>query len=137
MICFIFHLRFYFILYMYLTYLLSGKPTLSPSLQLLTISCLKEHKHFLRDELEPLDICDFLFEESALEIREHDMITENGRLKKQIKRLLKTVKRNENDCFHFFLYILQNKEYKYVLEVLERPASETIRAGMFYFLLIK
>lgn len=122
---------------MYLTYLLSGKPILSRSLQPLTKSCLKEHKNFLRDELEPLDICDFLFEERALEILDHDMITENGRRKKQIKRLLKTVKRNKNYCFHFFLYILQKEEYKYVLEELERPASETFRAGMFYLQLIK
>lgn len=122
---------------MYLTYLLSGKPNVSPSLQSLTISCLKKHKNFLRDELEPLDICDFLFEERALEILDHDKITEKRRRKKQIKRLLKTVKRDENYCFHFFLYILQKEEYKYVLEELERPASEAIRAGMLYLLLIK
>lgn len=135
MICVRFHLRFYFILYLYLTYLLSGKPNLSPSLQPLTISCLKEHKIFLRDELEPLEICDFLFEEKALEILDHDKITEKERRKKQAKRLLKTIKRNKNCCFHFFLYILQKKEYKDVLDKLERPASETIRAGMFYLLL--
>lgn len=136
MICIRFHLRFYYVLYLYLTYLLSGKPNLSPSLQPLTISCLKEHKQFLRDELEPLDICDFLFEEKALGILDHDKITESRRRKKQIKRLLETVERNENYCFHFFLYILQKEEYKYVLDELERPASETIRAGMFYLLLI-
>lgn len=135
MICVRFHLRFYFILYLYLTYLLSGKPNLSPSLQPLTISCLKEHKIFLRDELEPLEICDFLFEEKALEILDHDKITEKERRRKQAKRLLKTIKRNKNCCFHFFLYILQKKEYKDVLDKLERPASETIRAGMFYLLL--
>lgn len=110
---------------------------MSPSLQSRTISCLEEHKQFLRDELEPLDICDFLFEERALEILDHDKITESGWQKNQIKRLLETVERNENDCFHFFLYILQKKEYKSVLDELERPASETIRDGMFYLLLIK
>lgn len=109
---------------------------MSPSLQPLTIACLKEHKQFLRDQLEPLDICDFLFEEKALEVFNHDMITENGRRKKQIKRLLETVEGNEN-CFHFFLYILQKDEYMYVLEELKRPASEIIQAGMFYLLLIK
>lgn len=110
---------------------------MSPSLQPLTLSCLKEHEQFLREELEPLDICDFLFEERALEILDHDKITENGRREKQIKRLLETVERNENYCFHLFLYILQKEEYKYVLEELERPASETIGAGMFYILVIK
>lgn len=110
---------------------------MSPSLQSRTISCLEEHQQFLRDELEPLDICDFLFEERALEILDHDKITESGWRKKQIKRLLETVERNENDCFHFFLYILQKKEYMSVLDELERPASETIRDGMFYLLLIK
>lgn len=127
-----FHLRFYYILSYYPIYLLSGKPNLSPSLQRLTISCLKKHETFLRDELEPLELCDLLFEERALKILDHDKITENNQRQKQIKHLLETVKENKNDCFHFFLYILQKEEYMSALEKLKKPCSKHIRSGKFY-----
>lgn len=135
MICVRFHLRFYFILYLYLTYLLSGKPNLSPSLQPLTISCLKEHKIFLRDELEPLEICDFLFEEKALEILDHDKITEKERRKKQAKRLLKAIKRNKNCCFHFFLYILQKRNIRMYLISLRDQLRKLFELVCFIFYL--
>lgn len=86
----------------------------------------------MRDELEPLELCDLLFEERALKILDHDKITENNQRQKQIKHLLETVKENKNDCFHFFLYILQKEEYMSALEKLKKPCSKHIRSGKFY-----
>lgn len=110
---------------------LSGKPDLSPWLRGLGIRCLQEHSELLHNELDPLYICDQLFEERAITILAHDSITEAKRRQKQIGYLMGTVIENENDCFHFFLYILQREEYKYIRETLERPASEAENVGMF------
>lgn len=89
------------------------------------------------DELEPLYLCDLLFEERALELLVHDKITGKKQRQKQIKHLLETVKENKNDCFHFFLYILQKEEYMSVLEELKKPGSKHIRSGKFYLYLMK
>lgn len=111
---------------------LSGKPNLPTNLRSLEISCLQEHEEVLNDELDPFDHSDLLFEERAMEIIAHDKITESGLRSKQIKRLLKTIKENRNDCFHFFLHILQKEEYNYILEKLcDRPAPKVGTSGMF------
>lgn len=103
-----------------------GKPKLPTSLQRLDISCLQEHKKVLHDELDPFDHSDLLFEERAIEIIAHDQITESDLRNKQIEYLLKTIEENKNDCFHFFLYILQKEEYEYILQKLcERPAPKS------------
>lgn len=81
-------------------------------------------------ELEPLDLCDLLFEESAIEIPAHDKITETRTRVKQTKYLLETVQENKNDCFHFFLYILQREEFQFIRNVLEEDASGIRGAGM-------
>lgn len=117
----------------YLAYSLSGKPSLCSELRSLNISCLQEHEEVLLEELDPLHISDLLFEERAIEIVEHDTITEFEYRRLQITNLLKTVKENKNDCFHFFLYILQNEEYVCIREKLERPVPEASRAGMFNY----
>lgn len=113
-------------------FLSAGKPILSPRLRRLNITCLQKHKEMLLDELEPLDFCDLLFEERAIEIPVHDKITETSRRVKQTEYLLETVQENKNDCFHFFLYILQKEEYMSVLEKLKKPCSKHIRSGKFY-----
>lgn len=109
-----------------------GKPKLPTSLQRLDISCLQEHKKALHDELDPFDHSDLLFEERAIEIIAHDQITESDKHSEQTRYLLKTIKENKNDCFHFFLYILQKEEYEYILQKLcERPAPKIESSGMF------
>lgn len=97
----------------------------------LDIKCLQEHSELLHNELDPLYLCDLLFEERAITILAHDKITEVKQRQKQIRYLLGTVIENENDCFHFFLYILQREDYKYIRETLERHASEAGNVGMF------
>lgn len=110
-----------------------------PRLRCLSITCLQEHKEVLQDELEPLNFCDFLLEESAIEILVHDRITETNQRQKQIKYLLETIEENNHDCFHFFLYILQKEEYSYILEELESSVSEALAMGngMSNFTLVK
>lgn len=112
---------------------LSGKPDLIPSLNCLTIDCLQEHKEFFIDELDPLHFCDLLFEERALDILTHDIITETKMRQKQMKFLLETLREIKNDCFHFFLYILQRDEYDYIRTQLEKPAFEAIETSMYIF----
>lgn len=93
----------------------------------LTTSCLQEHEHTLYDELEPIAVCDLLFEEGAVNIPDHDIITETNQRQKQIKILLEKVKENKKDCFHLFLYILQ-EEYRNIRNMLETPPI--VREGM-------
>lgn len=113
-------------------YFFSGKPKLPTSLQRLKISCIQEHEEVLHDELDPFDHSDLLFEERAIEIIDHDKITESDLRSKQSEFLLKTIKENKTDCFHFFLYILQKQDYKYILQKLcERPAPKIESSGMF------
>lgn len=87
-------------------------------LKRLSTSCLQEQEEFLLDELEPIDICDFLLEERAIEIMTHDKITETGQRRQQVKDLLQTLQQNENDCFHYFLYIIEKNEFKAIFNVL-------------------
>lgn len=106
---------------------LVGKPVLIPSLTFLTTSCLQEHKSTLFDELEPIVVCDLLFEEGAMNILDHDIITETNQRQQQIKKLIEKVKENKKDCFHFFLYILQEK-YKSIPDMIKTPPI--VREGM-------
>ncbi|XP_052678854.1 uncharacterized protein LOC128159711 isoform X2 [Crassostrea angulata] len=106
-----------------------GKPDLSPKLKGLETTCLQKHRKVLHNELDPLYLCDLLFEERAITILEHDEITEVKLRQKQITYLLETVIKNKNDCFHFFLYILEREDYKCIREILERPASRATNVG--------
>lgn len=115
---------------------LSGKPDLKSKLRCLTTACLKKYEDFFYDELEPVDICDVLFEESAVDIPSHDKITESTLRRKQIEYLLKTVKENKHDCFHFFLYTIQ-EILPFVCQELEKRTPSIIEVGMFVFILIK
>lgn len=112
-------------------YLLLGRPNLNQRHRSLKTSCLQEHEEFLNEELEPLDICDLLFEERAMEISAHDKITETSKRQKQMKYLLETVNENENDCFYLFLYILQKEGYESILEELKKSTPGAVGAGMF------
>lgn len=105
--------------------LISGKPVLIPSLTFLTTYCLQEHEDLLYKELEPIAVCDYLFEEEALNILDHDIITETKQRQKQIKRLIEKLTENKNDCFHFFLYILQKEEFEAIRKTIENPHLET------------
>ena len=102
------------------------------SLRTVNISCLQEHEEVLQDELEPVYICDLLFEERAVDIPDHDRVTEARHRQKQIKHLLDTVKENKNDCFHFFLYILQKEESESILQELKRSPSGAVGTGVSY-----
>lgn len=57
---------------------------MSPRLRGLRITCLQEHSELLHNELEPLYLCDLLFEERAITILAHDKITEVKQRQKQI-----------------------------------------------------
>lgn len=99
----------------------------------LNISCLQEYEGILLKELDPLEISDLLFEEEAIDIVDHDQITETAIRLKQTKCLIDTVKENRKDCFHFFLFTLQkNDKYNHVCGELEKPTSAAISDGMFY-----
>ncbi|XP_078324280.1 uncharacterized protein LOC111123198 isoform X2 [Crassostrea virginica] len=103
-----------------------GRPVLDTSLRTVNISCLQEHEEVLQDELEPVYICDLLFEERAVDIPDHDRVTEARHRQKQIKHLLDTVKENKNDCFHFFLYILQKEESESILQEFKTSPSGAV-----------
>nr|XP_034318199.1 sacsin-like isoform X8 [Crassostrea gigas] len=105
-----------------------GRPDLNQRHRSLKTQCLQEHEEFLNEELEPLDVCDLLFEERAIEISAHDKITETSRRQKQMKYLLETVKENKNDCFLFFLYILQKEGHESILEELKKSAPRAVGA---------
>lgn len=110
--------------------LILGKPALIPSLSCLTIFCLRNHKDLLEDELEPIQISDLLFEERAIDILAHDRITETVSRRKQIKNLLETVEGSRRDCFHFFLFILQNK-FQNICSELKHPTLAAVRDNTF------
>lgn len=110
--------------------LILGRPVLIPSLSRLSTSCLREFGDLLEDELEPIKILDLLFEERAVDILAHDRITGIVSRRKQIEMLLETVKGNTEDCFHFFLYILQNEFQKLCIE-LTYPTIAAVRTSMF------
>lgn len=102
-------------------------------LEKLDTSCLDERTQFLQEELEPLYICDILLEESAISILDHDKATEASRRKKQISYLLDIVKKNQNNCFMFFLYILQSQgRHNIIKELLKTSSKETIATGMHF-----
>ncbi|XP_062571659.1 uncharacterized protein LOC134233692 [Saccostrea cucullata] len=105
-----------------------GVPELDPTLRSLKITCLEDPNDFLLDELEPLELCDLLFEESAIDIYNHDRITETSKHSKQSQHLLETVKKNENNCFHYFLHILKSNEYCAVLTELQKSESGAVGA---------
>lgn len=104
---------------------------MSPRLRCLKISCLKQHKEVLLEELEPLGLCDILLEQGAIEILHHDKIMEIDQREKQIEYLLDTIIENKNDCFQAFLYTLQKENYEVICKELERPESKVVAAGMF------
>lgn len=100
-----------------------GRPVLESNLRCLTTACLLNHEDFLFEELEPIFLCDFLFEEGAIGILSHDIITETSQRRKQVKFLIKTIMENKHDCFHFFLYILKREDYGYVCQTLADYSS--------------
>lgn len=105
---------------------------MSPYLERLSTSCLQGQKQFLLDELEPIDICDFLFEEKAIDIMTHDNITETEKRRQQVEDLLQTLQENENDCFHYFLYIIEKNKFNDMHNVLESTLHpEDIRDGIY------
>lgn len=83
------------------------------------------------EELEPINICDLLFEERAMQFLVHEKITGKKQRQKQTKHLLRTIEKNENDCFHLFLYILCKNKNKFILEPLEMSSKRVVSAGMF------
>lgn len=108
----------------------SGLPGLSPHLKRLSTSCLQEQKKYLLNELEPIDICDFLFEEKAIEIMTHDSITEREKRRQQVEDLLQTLQENRNSCFHYFLYIIEKNEFLGIRKALGSPDLDAARDGI-------
>nr|XP_022302858.1 uncharacterized protein LOC111110586 isoform X2 [Crassostrea virginica] len=104
-----------------------GIPRLDIELQSLNVSCLQEHEQLLKNELDPLYLCDLLFEERAIELFEHDKVTEERRCNKQIPLLLEIVTENRNKCFHFFLHILLNRDYDHIIKKIVGPVEETFQ----------
>ena len=102
-------------------------------LQSLNVSCLQEHQQLLKNELDPLYLCDLLFEERAIELFEHDKVTEESRCNKQIPLLLEIVTENKNNCFHFFLYILLTRDYDHIIKKIVEPFAETFQNGRLHF----
>lgn len=96
---------------------------MSAKLTSLSTLCLEEQKEFLLDELEPKYLCDLLLEERAIEIMTHDIITEITDRRPQINALLQTLQKNENECFHYFLYIIEKKEFDFIRCEFESLAS--------------
>lgn len=103
-------------------------------LKCLRRECLEENEEFLLDELDPIELCDILLEERAIEIMIHDKITETEERRQQAKDLLQVLQENKNECFHYFLHIIQSNEYKDICNQLKNPsASEAVGKGMFNF----
>lgn len=97
----------------------------------LNTSCLQEQKENLLKELEPIYICDFLFEEKAIEIMTHDRITETKKTRlQQVTDLLQTLQANKNDCFHYFLYIIEKNEFLGIRKALGSPDLDAARDGI-------
>lgn len=107
----------------------SGKPALISSLSCLAPSCLQERRSDLCRELEPLRICDLLLEERAVDIVDHDKITETKGRRNQSQRLIEILEENNNDCFHYFLHILYEKNYATILKILESPTVRSVDDG--------
>lgn len=107
----------------------TGLPRLDTALQSLNVSCLQEHQQLLKNELDPLYLCDLLFEERAIELFEHDKVTEESRCDKQIPLLMEIVTENKNKCFHFFLDILLNRDYEHIIKKIVGPVEETVQNG--------
>ena len=111
----------------------TGLPRLDTVLQSLNVSCLQEHEQLLKNELDPLYLCDLLFEERAIELFEHDKVTEESRFDKQIPLLLEIVTENKNNCFHLFLHILLNSDYVHILKKMVESVEETVQSGRLHF----
>ena len=103
--------------------LIKGKPNLDARFEGLNISCLDEHQKQLEEMLEPLDLSDVLFEVGALDIFEHDRITEDECRKYQVIQLLNALKENKNDCFYWFQWCLKEENNNSIIELL-RSAPE-------------
>ena len=116
-------------LYWFLSF--TGFPGLETALHNLNVSCLQEHQQLLKNELDPLYLCDLLFEERAIELFEHDKVTEENRCNKQTPLLLGIVNENKNECFHFFLHILLNSDYEHIIKKIFEPVEETVQNGRF------
>lgn len=74
-------------------------------------------------------ILDLLFEERAVDILTHDIITQTVPRRKQIRILLDTVKKNKEDCFQIFLFILQN-HFEIICNELKNPTFSATRVSM-------
>lgn len=81
--------------------------------------------------MEPQSICDLLFEERALDIFDHDKITETTGRRNQVPHLIDILKENKNDCFHYFLYILHRENIATIKNKLANLALETAEYGTF------
>lgn len=106
-----------------------GRPVVDKNLSCQPILCLRDHKDFFEDELEPIKISDLLFEERAVDILTHDRITEIVPRRKQIRILLDTVIKNKEDCFHMFLFILQN-HFEAICNGLNNPTFSASRVSV-------
>lgn len=73
-----------------------------------------------------------MLEERAIEIKAHYKITETEERRQQVKALLQTLQQNENDCFHYFLYIIEKNEFNYICDVLaSQSVLEAVRKGIY------
>lgn len=64
-----------------------------------------------------------------MDIPTHDRITETSSRRKQIRYLLETLKENKNDCFYFFLYILEREGFYVILDKIKKFPKESYGAN--------
>lgn len=76
-------------------------------------------------------ICDLLLEERAVDIVDHDKITETKTRREQSKHLMEILEENNNDCFHYFLHILYENNFAKILKLFENPARRAVIDGKF------
>ena len=100
-------------------------------LQSLDVSFLQTHRQILLDELDPKKFVDVLLKERAIELFEHDKITNEISRRRMVSKLLEIVSENKNNCFPIFLYILQMNQ-GYILKEIFEPVQVTEQPGMFY-----
>lgn len=79
---------------------------------------------FLVMELDSFELSDILFEESVLTVTDHDVIEEQGSLRKRNEILLRHLKDQPEDQLYLFVYALMEGKQDYILEEIKKQQTE-------------
>eukprot|EP00105_Crassostrea_gigas_P003583 XP_011416486.1 PREDICTED: uncharacterized protein LOC105320306 [Crassostrea gigas] len=79
---------------------------------------------FLVMELDSFELSDILFEESVLTVTDHDIIEEQGSLRKRNEILLRHLKDQPEDQLYLFVYALMEGKQDYILEEIKKQQTE-------------